>query len=159
MKLSLHHLSLREKIVLTFGSCLVLVAAVYFWVWSPLSSSVEEIKSQIASQQELYVWLSRAKQRLQQYSDVRPAAAQAVGNIMVATERSLAEVDLAKFLKQVWQPEENQVTIVLQNVAFDKLVTWLQQLTQQYQINIMQLQVKRTSDLGIVNAQVTLVKK
>jgi len=151
-------LNLREQKSILIGACLISIILLYAEIWLPLSAWVENLKTLDANDQSLFNWAQQAKQRLDAYPKINRVTPKLVANVMVAAERNLAEVDLVKYLKQVWQPEEDQVTIVLKSVPFDKLINWLQNLTQQYQIKILQLQAKKTLDLGVVDAEVTLQK-
>ncbi len=159
MRLRLSQLSKREKIVVGCGSILLLCITAYAWIWSPLASRVEVYKNEIAHDQALLTWLMKANRQVKAYNAQNIQQPQTVSNIMTVVERSLATAELAKYLKQVSEPEQNQVSIELQNVPFDQFIGWLQQFTRHYQVKIIQCEAKQSDDSGLVQVQFTLAKQ
>lgn len=147
-------LTQREQVCLVGGTVIAVVLLIYACIWSPLNSGVNTMRQQIDKNQQLLVWMTHAKARLATFGNQQQQ--QSVSNVMVTAEKTLAEANLAKYLRKVTQPEPKQVTIDFQAVPFDQLMAWLQPLVHDYRIKVKGLKVTKAPQFGTVEALLTL---
>lgn len=154
-----HHLAEREKIFITVGAIISAFLLGYALIWSPISNIYQNAKQNVRAQQQLLQWMQHASKRIQQLRTAgfthREQTNQA---LLVITEKSIATQSLTAYLKQVQQPQQNQVVFNFSQAPFDTLIQWLQTLWKQNNIIVKQITVKKTETTGLVDAAVTLEK-
>lgn len=146
----------RERQVLVVGGILCGVLVVYAALWSPLSSAVQDRKMEVIAQRQLLHYLQKTSATIRQLKaeGIHVNASDTV-NLLSLTEQSLSQQALSVYLKQVQQPEKNQVALTFEKIPFDKLMQWLQVLETSQGIRVSQMTATRLSIIGTAN--VTLV--
>lgn len=150
----------RERYFIVIGMVIVALLLVYELVWIPLYNTTVRLQQRVQSQQQLLIWMLKAEQRIKRYrlagyTEVQPTQ-QA---LLVVAEQTLANQKLANYLLGVQQPQSNQLTLTFNPMPFDEFITWLQQLWKQYGINVAQIQVSKTAEIGVVQVKVTLTQQ
>lgn len=152
-------LSERERVIVSCGSVIAIFLFFYFMLWSPLSAAVDAAKAELAeNSQELTVVNAIASRILAfRQAGVVPHVDRSV-SVMALLERALAEDQLAKYIRQVQQPQKGQVQVMLQSVPFDHFISCLQRLERRAGVSVKKLTAKKTSRLGVVDVQFTLMR-
>lgn len=152
-------LSIREKWMIIIGGIFVVIIFAYVFIWSPLSSNVNNLQTTNTEQRQLLNWMQHANRQIQQLKAAgfteKPASTEA---LLVIAEKTLAEKKLSQYLNQVQQPSDNQLVLTFKTVPFDKLIAWLEFIWRQYSINVTQISVEKTNTPGLVEAKLTLAK-
>ncbi len=150
----------REKLIVAIGGVLGIFLILYFLIWSPLSEAVTNNQEQIAENTQTLAWLQHATSRIQSLrrAGVVPHTP-AHTSVMALVERALASNQLAKYIRQVQQPEQTQVKISLKAVPFDQFINCLQRLENQSDVVVQQFQASKAKKPGLVDLQVTLKKR
>ena len=157
IKNAYHHLQDRERRLLSIGSVILALLFIYGFIWSPLSTSVSNYKITLQSQRQLLQYLQRASTKIQQLnaSGIHIASTHSADLLMLA-EETLSQQTLSPFLKQVAQPQPNQITLTFENVPFDKLMQWLQTLAMKQGVQVSQLSATKSSVVGAANVTMVL---
>jgi general secretion pathway protein M len=147
----------RERHIVAIGCMVVGILFIYTAIWSPLSDAVVDRKIQVTTHRQLLRYLQHASQTISQLK-TQGVVVDAKGNIdlLSLAEQTLSQQDLSAYLKQVQQPQQNQIALTFENVPFDKLMQWLQMMTSQHGILISQLTATRLPIVGTANVQMTL---
>lgn len=138
MKEWLDELEPRERIVLSIGAVFVVFAIFYFVLWKPVILGKERLATSVDTQQRVLAQLQQLKGRVQ--APVNGQAAVAVDrneSLVVVVDTTLRSNGLYQSLKRS-QPTgtNNGIRVELENVAFDKLVVWLGQLSVNYDLQV-----------------------
>lgn len=151
------NLSDRERQMVSIGGVIVGVLFVYMTIWSPLSDAVADRKMQVTTHRQLLQYLQRASQTIAQLkSDGIVVDSSGNVDLLSLAEQTLSQQSLSTYLKQVQQPQQNQIALTFKNVPFDKLMQWLQTMTTQHDIKVQQFTAKRLPTIGTANVQMTL---
>ena len=147
----------RERQMLTVGGILGGILFVYVVIWSPLSDAVQDRKTEVTTQQQLLQYLQKTSATiLQLKAEGVQATATENADILALTEQSLSQQGLSNFLKQVQQPQPNQVALTFEKIPFDKLMQWLQTITTTQGVRVNELNATKLPVIGTANVTLTL---
>lgn len=148
----------RERQMVSIGAAIVGVLMIYALIWSPLSDAVLDRKTQVESQQQLLIYLQHAATkigRLKASGITVDATADNTG-LLALVEQTLGSQQLNSYLKQVQQPQQNQIALTFEKVPFDKLMQWLQMLSTTHGIHVQNLSATRLVVIGTADVQMVL---
>ncbi|OGT43510.1 MAG: hypothetical protein A3F13_00205 [Gammaproteobacteria bacterium RIFCSPHIGHO2_12_FULL_40_19] len=147
----------RERQMLTVGGILGGILFVYAAIWTPLSDAVEDRKMAVVTQHQLLHDLKNTSAKIQQLK-AEGVHADISDNIdlLSMAEQTLSQEALSTYLKQVKQPDKNQVALTFENIPFDKLMQWLQTLTTSYGVHVLQLNATRLPVIGVANVTIVI---
>jgi general secretion pathway protein M len=150
----------RERLMITIAGVFVGILFVYGVIWSPLSSAVEDYQTQVNSQQHLLAYLQAASRKIQQLKaeGIEASTGSSQTDLLSLAEQTLSQQGLSIYLKQVQQPKQNQIQLTLENVPFDKLMQWTQQLSNTQGVHVVTLNATRLPIVGTANVDMTLEK-
>ena len=125
-------LNVREQ---RLGSALVLVVAMFLFyqlVWQPLSQGVIDSEKKLNRQQSLLTYVIEETARykaIKQNSSVKATS----GSLSSIVNRSARQnnVTLARI-----QPQNSDLQVWIDNISFNQLLTWLEQLANQQGIQV-----------------------
>lgn len=152
-----NNLNLREKQIISLGLFILIIALIYFLLWSPLDSAVTALRTQIRSDQGLLTWMQNADQQirsLEKIETVAPSSSQR--SLLGILQNAINETPLAKNVKQLHQMDVDSVQMVFENVNFDELMTWLIHMTKQENLMITQMIITPMNRSGLVHADLIL---
>lgn len=148
----------REQYSVGAGAVVAIILLLYGLIWSPLSAMVERSKLAIQTNQQLLQFMQHVQPKILALRSQQPKKITTINDIMLEVEHALAMADLAKYLKNVQQPTTDSVTIQLQAVPFDAIISWLQQFVSSYSVKVIEFQAKSNGIFGTVDVQFTLQK-
>lgn len=148
----------RERQMLSIGVIIVGVLMIYGLIWSPLSDAVLDRKTQVESQQQLLIYLQQASAKIERLKALGIAVDASVDNtgLLTLVEQTLGSQQLNSYLKQVQQPQQNQIALTFEKVPFDKLMQWLQILSTTRGIHVQNLSATRLMVIGTADVQMVL---
>ena len=152
-------LAQRERLFVSGGGAVLLVAMVYAFVWLPLDKGQQSMSASIA------IW-ERSLADLQPLSGLRsgnPNAGPASGvnsqqTPVVIIDQTLRARGLDNSLKRSQPTTTNGIRVEFDNIAFDDLVLWLGDLSAQFSMHVTTGSMSATSQAGPgrINATFTL---
>ncbi len=154
-------LSTSEQKLLKYGGVIIFIALFWAFVFKPLTTSLEQ------KQKKLSV-LSFQLKDMQNTKGILVLQQQKSVNFhrdlnkpfISWIDEQLNKNKLSSFVTRS-EPKDNQTLILtFENVIFDDLALWLQDLEQNYAINILEADINLTDrSNGLCNARITLEEK
>ena len=152
-------LAQRERLFVSAGGAVLLVALIYAFVWLPLDKGQQSMSASIAT------W-ERSLADLQPLSSLQlgnsingpTAGANSPQTPVVIVDQTLRARGLDNSLKRSQPTTTNGIRIEFENIAFDDLVLWLGDLSVQFGMHVTTGSMSATSQAGPgrINATFTL---
>lgn len=152
-------LQAREQAFVLGGAMVVVIALIYGLMWIPLDKSHREVTANVDT------W----ERSLAELRPLRPlaAGASASGRVVVTSsqqapiivvDQTLRSRNLEQFRRRSQPTTSNGIRIEFENVAFDELVLWLGDLSQQHGMHVQAGSLSAASQAGPgrINASLTL---
>ncbi len=158
MKDWFYSLEARERIFVLAGGVAVTLALLYAFLWTPLDQGHRNLQESVAS------W-ERSLAELRPMRGMRPAATSAgprnAGSQqtpVVIVDQTLRARGLDRALRRSQPTTSNGIRVEFENVAFDDLVLWLDDLGSQYGMQVASGSLSTSSQVapGRINATLTL---
>ncbi len=152
-------LDLREQYFVAVGAVVVLLALLYLMIWAPLD------KKHIQLREDVKQWQSSL-------SELRPIR-MASGNTnsstssdavvsnqtpIIIVDQTLRSRGLDRYRRRSQPTTSNGIRVEFEDVAFDELVLWLGDLSQQYAMDVQagSFSIGAQANPGRINATLTL---
>ena len=159
MKDWFYALEQRERIFVAGGAAVVVIAMLYAFVWTPLDKGHRSLQSSVVAWERSLAEL-RPLTGMQQVSGSagRPAISGAQQTPVVVIDLTLRARGLDGSLRRSQPTTSNGIRVEFENVAFDDLVLWLNDLSTQYAMHVSSGSFSTSSRAGPgrVNATLTL---
>lgn len=147
----------RERLFISAGAIVAVIAVIWGGIWMPLDKGHHNLQESVSmwerSLAELRPLTSQPQPTTTTQSQPRVSPAQAPVVIVDTTlrNRSLGQPKRS-------QPTPNGIRVEFENIAFDDLVLWLGDLSNQYGMEVQagSLSVVAQSDPGRINATLTI---
>jgi general secretion pathway protein M len=147
----------RERLFVTLGGVVVVIALFWGLVWSPLDKGHRELQQRVTTWERSLAEIRPLASMPQPQNGSRPAvAAGSAQSPVVIVDSTLRTHGLGQPKRS--QPTPNGIRVEFENVAFDKLVVWLGDLSHRYGMEIQagSLSAATRESPGRVNATLTL---
>ena len=150
-------LEARERLFVAVGAIVACIAMLWGLVWLPLDKGHRDVQQRVSTWERSLADLRPLASMPRQQSGSRPATA--AGNAqspVVIVDSTLRSHGLGQPKRS--QPTPNGIRVEFENVAFDKLVVWLGDLSNQYGMEVQagSLSATASESPGRVNATLTL---
>ncbi len=157
--------SASEKRTLSIAAVLLLAFVAFFGVYEPLRKAharmVLQTQSQALALKEISLLMAaRSARQGPSASGVSAnldAASQSVSSLTALVDQSIRGKNMQGGLKNITTVPPNKVRLELGGVNFDVLMTMLEQLEHESQVQVLELSID-TLGTSTVNAKVTLVR-
>jgi len=147
----------RERVIVIAGSCIVVLAVLYFLLLAPFYSAIDARGRRVAAKQADLAWLKGSLAEVQSLAASQPQAAGPTGeSLVVLIDRTAREAGLGTSLTGQTPAGDTGIRVRLETAPFDSIVQWLGVLQQQYGVSIESATIDRTAAQGRVNATLTL---
>lgn len=126
----------RERRLVITGAVLAAIMILYLAIWSPLSSSVENLRVTTQEQETTLVWMRQAAQevkKLRGSGRTKPASGQ---SLLTLVDRTAKAGRLGPAVKRVQPDGEQKVRVWMEAASFDDVVRWLVLLETRHGIGI-----------------------
>jgi general secretion pathway protein M len=147
----------RQQRLIIIAGLILLGLLLYVQVWEPLDQARQAQREQVAHNQALLGWLNAltpvAEQMRRQGSARRDLGGRSLLGLSDETARAAG---LAGALTRIEPAGQNQVRVWLDGAEFLATMNWLQQLSLEYPVEVIQLNIDRGQGAGRVNVRVTL---
>ena len=154
----LDSLATRERLFVMAGAAAVVVALLYAFVWTPLDNGHRALRASVTDWERSLADLRplRGMQPAAPSSGQRNAAGQQTPVVIV--DQTLRARGLDRALRRSQPTTSNGIRVEFENVAFDDLVLWLDDLGTQYAMQVASGSLSTSSQAapGRINATLTL---
>lgn len=157
MQATLQQLAPRERIMVLAGSAVVLVTLVYLAVWEPLVRAHGQRQLELERARALSVRIEQIGARVQGSGAARRVDRST--SLLAAVDQTSRSPVLGKAPSRVQPEGDREVKIWLEDVGFDNLLRWLQELESRYDITPSSAEIERGDTAGVVDARVTLIRR
>lgn len=144
----------NERLLVNVVGILILLGLIYLLLVAPAQRSVSDSQMRLAGQQNLLTWMKENE------SLARQAATG--GGSVTKTDQPLQTIvtstagPLGVAVKRYENESDNKLRVSLENVSFDKMVRWLDQLENRYGLSIVNISVDAEKEPGLVTAKLVL---
>lgn len=156
-------LEAREQYILGCGGLLVGLILFYALIWQPWHNAIAHMEDAIQDRRESLVWMKQSAEMVKNgaivtESQVVKNADQSLLSVITQTARTSR---INQFIQKMdpgtnVQTNTEQVNVVLEEADFNQWVRWVDDLSKNYAVNIMQLSVEsETDEPNIVELRVT----
>lgn len=145
----------RERLLVTTAAAFLLAVLVYTLAWSPLQSSLAQLRVSVPKEHEQLVWM-RAQAAQVQRMRPRAPGARASGGLLSFIEQSAQAYGVKTGLKRVEPDGANGARVAFDSVPFDSLLRWLANLQQQGAVRVENATLEPLPAQGMVNARLVL---
>lgn len=149
----------RERLFVVLGALVVAVALLYGLVWAPLDKNHDTVAASVEDWQ-------RSLAELRPLKGLASAGAQpsSAGNTagqqapIIVVDQTLRSRGLEQFRRRSQPTSSNGIRVEFENVAFDDLVLWLGDLSEQHSMHVQAGSLSKGSQSGPgrINATLTL---
>lgn len=139
----------QERKLVTIGGIFVAIFVFYKAIWQPLNNSIDQTQSKLDKQQELLVWVTNETARYAAAS--RTSGAKRPGGSLSSIINSTARrnnISIARL-----QPQNQDVQIWIDDVAFNQLLSWLEQLSANQQLVVKSIDLSKGDAAGQVQVK------
>lgn len=151
----------RDRRILAIGAVVATVAAFYSLLWEPLHQRSSKYQQLIQEQTQLLQWMQQRSTEAKQLmagSPNRPKSKQG-GTLLSLVDEQARKAGLGKGLKRVEPAGKGQVRLWFEEVAFNKLASWLGTLEKTYGTQVDSAVIDRGTSPGQVNARLVIKRE
>jgi general secretion pathway protein M len=151
------NLKTREKQTVLIGGVVLVIACLYFGIWSPLINKMALTRQQILVSENLFAFMKAADKAIASRTteiSTRPKVTPVA--LMSDLQNKIKESGLSNSLTQLKQLSNDTVTLQFQKVDFDQSVQLFLSLIKQYNVSIVQWSVTRDKTPGVVSQDVVI---
>lgn len=155
------NLETREQQLVLYGGIAAVVFIFYSMAWSPLVNARDMKMQQVENNQALLNWMTTKSAEVKQIRLSNPEAIRSDSNrSLLAIVDSLAnQLGLRSSIKQIEPNGPNNVTIWMDEIEFDVLITMLGQLEKRNGIMVNEASVNKLDQPGFVQARIQLYRQ
>lgn len=147
----------REQLIVAVGGVVVLLAVIYLGLWQPFVLARTHRAEELESARTL---ASRIEQIGALAQVVHPAGgAPVVGpevSLLSAVDQASKDGILGKPLSRINPDGENQVRVWIDDVPFDAVLRWMDDLQTRYAVRIDNVAIERRPAPGVVSVRLSL---
>ena len=137
----------REQQLLMTAAVVMVIAIFYYGLWQPLHQSLSQQKADLAGIQL----------QLNQVQSFPVATAQS-GPVGSLTDLLSSSARKHKIEVSRMQPQNEQMQVMLNDLSFDQLLGWLHELQYQHKVSIVQLDLTKADQAGLVRVRRLVVE-
>lgn len=147
----------RERRIVAAGAAVLALVLLYLAVWEPLAQARHAREQALVDERALAALLETLAVEMQQRGGAG-AVAGTGQSLLAVVDQSRRASALSKPPSRLQPEGEDTVRIWLEDVPFDALVRWLNDLQTRYGVRVADADIERESGPGLVNARLTLMR-
>ena len=152
-------LEVRERFVVAIGAFIVVISLIYGLAWAPLDEKHEMLKTDVENWQRSLAALKPLRDSAATGGQSSPAPILgSQQSPIIIVDQTLRSRGLDRYRQRSQPTANNGIRIDFENVAFDELVLWLGDLSDQYAMHVQAGSFGTNSRVGPgrINASLTL---
>ncbi len=162
MRLWWDSLQRRERWLLGGGAAVALALLLYGLAWLPFQNELARLRQAVSAQHADLAWMRQAAAEIRRLkaSGSSTSERSSVGNdgrsLLTLVDQTAKTAGLDRTLRRIEPEGDNRVQLRLEQVSFDRLITWLIQLEGGHGIETANAVIDRRANRGLVNARLIL---
>ena len=157
MKSWLLGLDAKERKIVLVMAGVVTFLFLYGFIWKPIVSDYQSLKSGVAQQQETLSWMQGAAQKIQQLKRSSGGGGLRGRSLLAVVDQLARSGGLGASIKRIEPDGKKAVKVWMDGVAFDPMMTWLGKLSSTYQVQPKAITIEQAGK-GRVNVRITLLE-
>lgn len=151
------HLSIREQRTVIIGSVLLFFIVMYFFIWSPISDTVDTLQQNVVQDSELLSWMKITAPQIN-VTQVTSSAAHpvAAADLFGTVQQSLLSSGLKSALQNIEQQKAGTIKLTFNSISFDNLINWLIAVQRDYGVSAVEVNLNKVADEGHVKGEIVL---
>ena len=146
----------REKLLVLLGGGALLACLYYLLVLEPLAQRVERLEKSVRAENETLSWLEAQRAVAQGQGGATAPAVDDGRSLLAIINDAASAHGIAAGLKRVTPLSERNLTLGFEDVAYEGVMQWLQEMVAQRGARIERLNMERRDKPGIVTTEMTL---
>ncbi|MDZ7802477.1 type II secretion system protein M [Thiohalophilus sp.] len=149
--------NIRERWILAVGGTLAVIVFAYVGLWEPLVKQRAALEQELVELRETHAWMKQAAATIRARTDQSGTLAATDDRSLIGlVDRSARNAGMGEQLNRVQPQGDYGVQIWFERVAFDRLITWIDELEQSSGARVTALQVEATGASGLVDVRLNL---
>ncbi len=140
----------RDQKIVQIAAPVITVLLIIFAVILPINNAVSSLEEQVVDNKKAIVLLQSMAP--QQTSSAGKKSFSSLTNVITNTTR-----EQGFRLDRFEEKKSGEINVWFDSIAFDKMLSWLAQLENQYGITASHISVSQTNEVGIVRANIRLI--
>ncbi|WP_228613749.1 type II secretion system protein GspM [Alkalimonas sp.] len=142
----------REQHLVLICAIALLVFVFYYLIWQPVHQSKARNQQALQQAEQQLDWLNSVLPQLQQAGSSVERSSGSLSQVLTTSARQHG-IRVSRM-----QPQNQQMQLVLDDVRFEQLVSWLHALHYQHGLQLVSLDVSAANQPGIVQVRRILVE-
>lgn len=153
-----NNLQSRERLLLIGGVVALAILIIYLWVLEPLSRDVRDLRARSDGAEAQLSWMRNASAEVRSLksSGSRNTKVDTRTSLITAVEKSTTQAAIRGSVKRMEPRGNNKISVELEGVGFDQLMSWLGTLESRYGAKAVQVNSTRSNLPGRVDARLIL---
>ena len=126
-------LEAREQVFVLIGALFVVLALIYYLVWAPLDKNHDQIATNVDNWERSLAELRPLRSQVASGGRTNPVTGAAP---IVIVSQTLQSRGLEQYRRRSQPTPGNGILVVFENVAFDDLMLWLGDLSDQHAMHV-----------------------
>lgn len=159
MKAWWQSLAQREKILVIGAIPIIFLMLLYGMVLQPWQKRIHEEQIRLEDNKKDLIVIKHMVKEIEALQNTNtPRCGNVNSSILAVVDREVKLANLKDALKRI-EPQGNKIVrLNFEEVAFDDLITWLEQLERKYCIIVDTVSISKEKQQGLVQARITLEK-
>ncbi|MDJ0814093.1 MAG: type II secretion system protein GspM [Woeseiaceae bacterium] len=148
----------RERLFVSVGAVAVVFALLYAFIWAPLDTGHKALRASVTDWERSLAELRPLRGSAAAVTNVAPRSSGSQQTPVVIVDQTLRARGLDRALRRSQPTTSNGIRVEFENVAFDDLVLWLDDLGRQYAMQVASGSLSTSSQAapGRIDATLTL---
>lgn len=157
LEASLQQLAPRERVILVAGVAMLVLVLVYLLVWEPLVEANRQRSEALERARALATRIEQAAVLVSSQGSSRSVDRNT--SLVAAIDRTSRSPVLGKPPSRVQPEGDREVKVWIEDVPFNNLLRWLQDLESRYGIGAASAEIERGSRPGAVSVRLSLTRE
>lgn len=141
-------LELREQRLVLVMAAVVLFFILYSAIWAPLNDGIEAASKKIERQQKLLTWVQEGTAKYKSAAGLNRSNNSSSLSGLVNRTAGRNQISIARM-----QPQGDDLQVWIDEVSFNNLLTWLEQLSEKEGISVKAIDITNAQQAGVVKVR------
>lgn len=160
MKEWYNNLEQRERRILIAGAIALIIMLLYLLVWEPLVDKSLALEKSNKDNQALISWMEQSANEVRELqAKIKaggPSSRSKGQSLLGIIDRTAKQAKLGNTVKRVQPDGKTKARVWLENVSFNEMIKWLENLQRREGIHIDTSVIEKQDEAGLVNARLVL---
>lgn len=157
LEASLQQLAPRERVIVAAGAAMLVLVLIYLLAWEPLIEANRQRSEALERARMLATRIEQAAVLVRSQDSGRSVDRDT--SLVAVIDRTSRSPVLGKPPSRVQPEGDNEVKVWIEDVPFNNLLRWLQDLETRYGIGATTAEVERGARPGAVSARLSLTRE